>query len=104
VLAPDAVDSDLEIGNAIEQWQIADRAMDMLVDPLARPAAAVAVQRDAFSGPERDVDLIGIALAAFHAGGIKAFSLTECIEQCLTLVHDLSSITCDRSETRPLLN
>ena len=43
VLASDAVDDDLEIGNGIEQQQIADRALDMLVDLLARPAAAVAV-------------------------------------------------------------
>jgi hypothetical protein len=48
------------------------------------------------------MDLIGIVLAALHAGDLKAVPLTECIEQCLTLVHDLSSITCDRSEPRPL--
>ena len=42
-------DVDIEIGNGIEQWQIADRALDMLVDPLARPATAVAVQRDTLS-------------------------------------------------------
>lgn len=77
------LDSDLEIGNGIEQWRIANRTLDMLLDPLARTAAAVAVQCRAFRGLERDVDLIGITLAALHSGNLKAFPLTECVKQCL---------------------
>jgi len=73
----------------------------MLVDVRALPAAAVAVQRRPFPGPERDVDFVGVILPALHTGDLEAFSLTERIEQWLTLVHDLSAIICDRSETTP---
>lgn len=65
-------------------------------------AAAVAVQRDTSSGLERDVDFTDFTLPTHYTGDLKTFPLTECIEQCLILVHDLFSIACDRSKTRPL--
>ena len=92
-------DGDLDIGNGTEQRQIAERVLDMLMVPLARPATAVAVQRDTFSRLQGDVDLVRIALAALHADHLKALPRTECTEQRLALVHDMSSITCDRPET-----
>lgn len=90
VFTSNAADGVLEISSSTEQWQVAGRVLDMLVDPLKRPSPAVTVQRVTFSAFEPDLSSAGIARTAVPYSK-RSFDLDCCLRSLSKKIHQKNS-------------